>query len=208
MTARSWSAEADFIARLSDWDESADANWPFLRAERAALVTLNVPHFVLPSDGNEIRDAAGIGARSASPSGLDRARARVRELRCAGNRVAIRGDPGQCRAGQSLRRKPREISERAPIFRWLRRRAIFVPEADRIAAELSAARHSPRRRRRLDRSRLARRRRSPISSSVSGPISITASPGSACSSPRMHRSPDTRRPPSLRSPASPICAEG
>ncbi len=41
---------------------SADANWPFLRAERAALVTLNVPHFVLPSDGNEIRDAAGIGA--------------------------------------------------------------------------------------------------------------------------------------------------
>ena len=33
-----WSAQADFIARLSDWGAASDSNWPFLRAERAALV--------------------------------------------------------------------------------------------------------------------------------------------------------------------------
>ena len=29
-----WSAQADFIARLSDWDASSDSKWPFHRAER------------------------------------------------------------------------------------------------------------------------------------------------------------------------------
>ena len=36
-----------------------DATWPLHRAERAAVVELNVPHFVMDSDGGEIRDAAG-----------------------------------------------------------------------------------------------------------------------------------------------------
>lgn len=40
-----WSAQADFVARLAD-----DATWPQLRTERAALVDLNVPHFVAAAD--------------------------------------------------------------------------------------------------------------------------------------------------------------
>ena len=76
-----WSAQADFIARLADWEKESDPLWPLQRAERSALVALNVPHFVSPSDGNEIRDATGVSIHTKATSGLDRARARVRELR-------------------------------------------------------------------------------------------------------------------------------
>jgi lantibiotic modifying enzyme len=54
-----WSAQADFMARLADWEKDSDPVWPLQRAERAALVALNVPHFVLPSEGNEICNATG-----------------------------------------------------------------------------------------------------------------------------------------------------
>ena len=46
-----WSAQADFLARLADWERDSDPLWPLQRAERAALLALNVPHFVSPSDG-------------------------------------------------------------------------------------------------------------------------------------------------------------
>ena len=76
-----WSAQADFIARLSDWDESSDSTWPFHRAERSALLALNVPHFVLPSDGHDVRDFEGPVATLVGPSGLDRARENFAEAR-------------------------------------------------------------------------------------------------------------------------------
>ena len=75
-----WSAQADFIARLADWEKDSDPVWPLQRAERSALVALNVPHFVSPSDGNEIRDATGISIRTEAISGMDRARARVQSF--------------------------------------------------------------------------------------------------------------------------------
>ena len=75
-----WSAQADFIARLADWEKDSDLFWPLQRAERSALVALNVPHFVSPSDGNEIRDATGISIHSEATSGMDRARARVQSF--------------------------------------------------------------------------------------------------------------------------------
>ncbi len=75
-----WSAQADFIARLAEWDKDCDPLWPAQRAERAALIAMNVPHFVSPSDGNEIRDAAGFSIRTKAESGLERARTRVRSL--------------------------------------------------------------------------------------------------------------------------------
>ena len=56
-----WSAQADFVARLSEWDED-DPLWPLHRAERSALLTLNVPHFVTPSE------ATRSATRAASPS--------------------------------------------------------------------------------------------------------------------------------------------
>jgi type 2 lantibiotic biosynthesis protein LanM len=75
-----WSAQADFVARLADWDKPADPLWPLLRAERAALLTLNVPHFVTASDGTAISDLSGISADTAATPGLERARARMQTL--------------------------------------------------------------------------------------------------------------------------------
>ncbi len=72
-----WSAQADFLARLADWERPSDPLWPLQRAERAALLALNVPHFVSPSDGNEICDASGISVLTEATPGLARARARV-----------------------------------------------------------------------------------------------------------------------------------
>jgi type 2 lantibiotic biosynthesis protein LanM len=75
-----WSAQADFVARLADWDKPADPLWPLLRAERAALLALNVPHFVTASDGTAISDLSGISADTAATPGLERARARMQTL--------------------------------------------------------------------------------------------------------------------------------
>ncbi|GBG38691.1 hypothetical protein NJB14197_35620 [Mycobacterium montefiorense] len=75
-----WSAQADFTARLADWQHDFDPLWPLQGVERAAVVELNVPHFVTASDGHEIRDASGTSFRVEGTSGLDRARARVQAL--------------------------------------------------------------------------------------------------------------------------------
>lgn len=75
-----WSAQADFIARLSDWDTDADPMWPLQRAERAALLELNVPHFVSPSDADLITDGSSISVNSHAVPGIERARARIQAL--------------------------------------------------------------------------------------------------------------------------------
>jgi type 2 lantibiotic biosynthesis protein LanM len=75
-----WSAQADFMARLAEWDKDNDHFWPLQRAERSALIALNVPHFVSPSDGNEIQDANGVSIRTEAKPGLGRARARMRDF--------------------------------------------------------------------------------------------------------------------------------
>ena len=158
-----WSAQADFVARLADWEKDIDLLWPLQRAERSALVTLNVPHFVSPSDGNEIRDAAGVSIRSEATSGMERARARVRELRCAGYRLAnyrhhakYQLDPenfrpaGGGRGAQTAFARGRGCRADKGDFRRGSR------QDRRRAFPLC---HSPRAERRLDRSRLAGRLR-------------------------------------------------
>ncbi|MFY9922576.1 MAG: type 2 lanthipeptide synthetase LanM, partial [Mycobacterium sp.] len=75
-----WSAQADFAARLADWESEPDAMWPLQRAERSAIVDLNVPHFTTVSDGHVIRDAADVSIRTTGTSGLERAAARLRGL--------------------------------------------------------------------------------------------------------------------------------
>ena len=72
-----WSAQADFIARLSDWEGASDSYWGLQQAERHALLSLNVPHFVVPSDGMTVSDTAGASLAVAGTSGLARAQARV-----------------------------------------------------------------------------------------------------------------------------------
>ena len=75
-----WSTQADFVARLADWEHDVDSGWPLHRAERAAVVELNVPHFVIASDGHVIQDAGGTSIPAGATSGLDRAASRLRDL--------------------------------------------------------------------------------------------------------------------------------
>ena len=136
-----WSAQADFIARLADWEKASDPVWPLQRAERSALVALNVPHFVSPSDGNEIRDATGISIHTEATSGMDRARARVQsfdEQDIAWQITVIRQNTGSVSrsAGQSARGVELKQPLR-PDVAVTPTREIFVAEADKIAEELS-----------------------------------------------------------------------
>jgi type 2 lantibiotic biosynthesis protein LanM len=136
-----WSAQADFIARLADWEKDFDLFWPLQRAERSALVTLNVPHFVSSSDGNEIRDAAGVLIHSEVASGMDRARARVRSFDerdiawqitvITQNTSSIPRSVGPPASGVELKRSLRSNTDVAPT------KEIFIAEADKIADELS-----------------------------------------------------------------------
>ncbi len=72
-----WSANLDFVARLSDWDHPDDQLWPLFRAERSALTNLNIPFFSLPCDGLRISDQFGSEAFITGESGLHRARERL-----------------------------------------------------------------------------------------------------------------------------------
>ncbi len=75
-----WSAHLDFIARLSDWDKPSERLWALFAAERKALCELNIPFFVCPADGDQVRDSSGIIAESGDQSGLSRSRSRITSL--------------------------------------------------------------------------------------------------------------------------------
>ncbi len=133
-----WSAQADFVTRLAEWEKDSDPLWPLLRAERSALMTLNVPHFVTPSDGNEVSDAATVSVHTDAVSGLDRARGRVArmdEKEIAWQVEVIRENtnsaarPATLPAAAAVPQQPAESLAAA--------KQIFVAEADTIAAELS-----------------------------------------------------------------------
>ena len=136
-----WSAQTDFIARLADWEKDSDPLWPLQRAERSALVALNVPHFVSPSDGNEIRDATGISIHTEATSGMDRARARVQSFDeqdiawqitvITQNTSSLPRSAGPPARGVALKQPSRSEVAVAPT------KEVFVAEADKIAEELS-----------------------------------------------------------------------
>lgn len=127
-----WSAQADFMARLADWEKDVDPLWPLQRAERSALVTLNVPHFVSLSDASEINDITGISVRTQAPSGLQRARERVRNL----DAKEIAWQVEVIRENTNSTAKPAapaaKAGDAAPA------KDTFAAEAGRIAAELSS----------------------------------------------------------------------
>jgi type 2 lantibiotic biosynthesis protein LanM len=141
-----WSMQADFLARLADWERDTDLLWPLQRSERQALWQLNVPHFVSPSDSNEVTDAAGIAVRTGAIPGVARARARLEsfdERELAWQIAVIRQNTatvtrsGGPMAAAEPRKLTRESAAAAPT------REIFVAEAGNIAAEL--ARYAVRR---------------------------------------------------------------
>jgi type 2 lantibiotic biosynthesis protein LanM len=132
-----WSAQADFMARLADWDKATDPLWPLQRAERAALVSLNVPYFVSASNGTAVCDLGGTSAPTAAISGLDRAGARLQTL--DRNEIdwqieVIRENLNQQSAGPGNRKLGPSVDigvAPAPD------KAVFKAEADKIAAELT-----------------------------------------------------------------------
>ncbi len=133
-----WSAQADFVARLADWDSTSDLIWPLHRAERAALLTLNVPHFVSASDGDEISDANGIAVTTEAVPGLDRARARVRafdkkdldwQVTVIQQNLSAIARPEVRANDMSSQARPRRTNEPA--------REDFAAEAGKIAEELT-----------------------------------------------------------------------
>jgi type 2 lantibiotic biosynthesis protein LanM len=136
-----WSAQADFVARLAEWDKDSDVFWPFLRVERSDLVALNIPHFISPCDANETSDATGFTIRPDVESGLDRARARfasfdedeinwqVQVIRK--NMGALSKSASKTAVNFTVRPAPRSDVALAPT------RATFIREADRIAEELA-----------------------------------------------------------------------
>jgi type 2 lantibiotic biosynthesis protein LanM len=134
-----WSAQADFIARLSDWQSEHNPLWPLQRAERAALVGLNVPHFVSPSDGHDIGDANGHSVHVALPSGLDRARARFAnfdEREIAWQTEVIRENTNSI--PRSAKPKAAELQETSQQDSAIApTKETFIAEADRIAADLA-----------------------------------------------------------------------
>lgn len=141
-----WSAQADFVARLSDWDLQTDHSWALQRAERSALVALNIPHFLLPSDGGAIADATGISAVSRTVPGLVRARMRVCALdaaEIAWQVAVIRENTGRAsgaRARQAAVSAYAAAGEPEPSS--LAARAACLSQAGAIAADL--ARHAIR----------------------------------------------------------------
>jgi type 2 lantibiotic biosynthesis protein LanM len=131
-----WSAQADFTSRLADWDKETDSRWPIQRAERSALLSLNVPHFISPSDSDELRDAANFSMRTGSETGLSRAKARYREF----DEKAIAWQLDVIRANTSSylkTRAGREVKPAKPEFGGMPPADIFAGEADKIADELS-----------------------------------------------------------------------
>jgi type 2 lantibiotic biosynthesis protein LanM len=136
-----WSAQADFVARLAEWDKDRDPLWPLHRAERSALLALNVPHFVTPSDGAEIADAAGIAVRTEATSGLDRARARLQNLDAREIawqiEVIAENNPAARTAAAAATAAPPQADLPAPALPAAPAKDMFIAEADGIAAEIS-----------------------------------------------------------------------
>lgn len=67
-----WSAHAEFLSRLADWDTKEDLLWPLQEAERIALVNLNVPYFVSRSDEDRVSAITGHQTQTGALPGLDR----------------------------------------------------------------------------------------------------------------------------------------
>ena len=75
-----WSAQLDVASRFMDWNSETDPWWPLIRAERDALVELNVPHFTMSASSSRLADADGFVADSKLRPGLDRVKAALSAL--------------------------------------------------------------------------------------------------------------------------------
>lgn len=136
-----WSAQADFIARMADWESDLDLHWAMQRAERSALLSLNVPYLAFSSMEPKIADASGWSTPMAIASGLSRARARIRAL----DEREIAWQVEVVRENTKALAKSEPAKASTVLLETLllsdtplpATNDIFVGEADRIAGELS-----------------------------------------------------------------------
>jgi len=75
-----WSVQADFLARLGDWDTQSDLLWPLQKYEREALFNLNIPFFISQSDGNHLSDNFGNSIKTPAIPGITKAQLRWEKL--------------------------------------------------------------------------------------------------------------------------------
>jgi type 2 lantibiotic biosynthesis protein LanM len=135
-----WSAQADFLARLANWEIDDDPLWPFQRFERDALLTLDVPHFVIADNGGAPAQARKVPQDANSLSGLDVARSRLDRLdekEIAWQVEVIRQNTGaQPRSTvPPVGRQESAFLHRADVPTSAKERLVI--EADHIAQELS-----------------------------------------------------------------------
>jgi type 2 lantibiotic biosynthesis protein LanM len=134
-----WSAQADFLARLADWDVEGDPMWRLQRGERSALVELNVPMFMMFTDGTTIRDVTGAAVETRAAPGLQRARDRVRNLderEIAWQTELIRQTSnGTPHAGNIMPTAPAPVPS---VPRIPPTRDIFLAQADTVAEEIQS----------------------------------------------------------------------
>jgi type 2 lantibiotic biosynthesis protein LanM len=131
-----WSAQADFVARLADWNRSDDPLWPLQAAERAALLTLNVPHFVSPTDEDAISSVDGVSIRTGAVPGLARARAQFANL--DGSGIEWQTEVIRQSVAAATRPAVSGLSGRLAGLRGQGDRTAFRAEADAVFDHLSA----------------------------------------------------------------------
>ncbi len=137
-----WSAQADFPARLADWEKDSDPDWPLPQAERSAMLTLDVPYFVMLTDGTEYHDTAGTTVATDVICGLDRALGRLHSLdeREIDWQVMIIRQNMESFTGVGQSRTGALVSvgaDEAVDSGGRPSRDVFAAEADAIAGELS-----------------------------------------------------------------------
>jgi type 2 lantibiotic biosynthesis protein LanM len=75
-----WSLEADFVARLFDWDSDNEEPWKLAGSERRQLHELGIPHFTMQTASNIIGDRDGPVTRLHVDLGLEVTRSRLAAL--------------------------------------------------------------------------------------------------------------------------------
>lgn len=130
-----WSTQADFIARLSDWNTEGDPRWALHSAEREALLRLDVPYFVTSTTNSNITDQFTTAVRSAAATGLDRANDRLKRMSVREIEWQLEVIQQSAYAGTGSDKESNSICSST---RRLNTSGDFLREANVIAARLDA----------------------------------------------------------------------
>ena len=75
-----WSASVDFVSRFANLNPADHEVWDVLRAERSALIELNIPFFSVSPNKTILSDYKGVVAKRTGTTGLSKARERLQGL--------------------------------------------------------------------------------------------------------------------------------